>query len=133
MTKSKKDYEVGYGKPPKDGQFKPGQSGNPKGRPTGTRNLKTDLQDELSEKVQVTSGGKTQTVSKQRAMLMRTSELAMKGNIRAIELLTKLALQHLDDDAQTTTDAPLNADEEAIFNGFLEQQSKSEPDKEPAE
>ena len=27
------DYEVGYGKPPVNTQFKPGQSGNPKGRP----------------------------------------------------------------------------------------------------
>lgn len=31
----KKDYEVGYGKPPKDTRFKAGQSGNPKGRPKG--------------------------------------------------------------------------------------------------
>ena len=26
------DYDVGYGKPPKNRQFPPGQSGNPKGR-----------------------------------------------------------------------------------------------------
>ena len=32
------DYEVGYGKPPKSRQWKPGQSGNPKGRPKGARN-----------------------------------------------------------------------------------------------
>lgn len=31
----KKDYEVGYGKPPKNTRFKAGQSGNPKGRPKG--------------------------------------------------------------------------------------------------
>lgn len=29
---NKKDYEVGYGKPPESGKFKKGQSGNPKGR-----------------------------------------------------------------------------------------------------
>jgi hypothetical protein len=37
------DYQVGYGKPPKHTQFKPGKSGNPQGRPKGTKNLKTDL------------------------------------------------------------------------------------------
>ena len=45
-------YEVGYGKPPKHTRFQPGQSGNPRGRPKGTKNLKTDLEEELSERVQ---------------------------------------------------------------------------------
>jgi hypothetical protein len=34
------DDEVGYGKPPKHGQFKPGKSGNPRGRPRGAHGLK---------------------------------------------------------------------------------------------
>ena len=36
-------YEVGYGRPPKDSQFRPGQSGNPAGRRKGVRNLMTDV------------------------------------------------------------------------------------------
>ena len=37
------EYEVGYGKPPKDSQFKKGESGNKRGRPKGVKNLKTEV------------------------------------------------------------------------------------------
>ena len=43
---------VGYKQPPKHTQFKPGQSGNPKGRPKGTQNLATDLAEELRRHLQ---------------------------------------------------------------------------------
>ncbi len=43
------DYEVGYGKPPRHTRFQPGRSGNPRGRPKDTKNLKTDLIEELAE------------------------------------------------------------------------------------
>ncbi len=32
-----RDYEVGYGKPPSRTRFRSGQSGNPRGRPKGTK------------------------------------------------------------------------------------------------
>ena len=43
-----RDYEIGYGRPPKHTQFKKGQSGNPEGRPKGIKSLSTELDDELS-------------------------------------------------------------------------------------
>ena len=81
------DYEVGYGKPPKNSQFKPGQSGNPKGRSKGARNLKTDLAEELSETLTIRENGKTQKISKRRAMIKSTMAKALKGDPRAIKLV----------------------------------------------
>jgi hypothetical protein len=45
MADNDDDYEVGYKRPPKNSQFKKGQSGNPKGRPKGRKNLRTDLEE----------------------------------------------------------------------------------------
>jgi hypothetical protein len=59
------DYEIGFKRPPKASQFKKGESANPRGRPKGTRNLKTDLAEELASWVTMTVQGKKRTVSKQ--------------------------------------------------------------------
>lgn len=41
--------EVGKGKPPVEHQFKPGQSGNPKGKPKGTKHISTWIQEMLND------------------------------------------------------------------------------------
>lgn len=63
MSNSDDDYEVGYKKPPKGSQFKKGQSGNPKGRPKGSRNVANIYQDLLEEELNVTEGGVQKTIT----------------------------------------------------------------------
>ncbi|MFN3890735.1 MAG: DUF5681 domain-containing protein [Beijerinckiaceae bacterium] len=58
-----RDYEVGYGRPPKASRFKPGQSGNRKGRPKGSLSMSTLVGRELDRKVTVRIGGKLRTMT----------------------------------------------------------------------
>jgi hypothetical protein len=59
------DYIVGYGRPPKERQFAAGKSGNPKGRPKGSRTMGAMLQDILNQKIAVTENGKTRRIPTQ--------------------------------------------------------------------
>ena len=77
------EYKVGYGKPPKSGQFKRGKSGNPKGRPRGSLKLATDLAAELNEQITVREDGKPRRVSKQRALIKSLMAKALQGDVRA--------------------------------------------------
>jgi Family of unknown function (DUF5681) len=97
-TSSRGDYKVGYRKPPKRNRFKPGQSGNPKGRPRGTRNFKTDVKSTLNTLVKLTRDGKSHKVSTQKAMLLRLLEKALSGDVRALDRLIFLAQAYNDDE-----------------------------------
>ena len=82
-----KDYEIGYCKPPKDSQFKPGQSGNPKGRPTDSRNVKHVLMAVSRENILLNENGESMIVSKQEALIRRLYADALKGDKRSAKLL----------------------------------------------
>ena len=69
---SNPDYEVGYKKPPVETQFKPGQSGNLKGRPKGSRNMKVLLKEELEKPIQVQENGKMMEISKAQGIMSKS-------------------------------------------------------------
>lgn len=81
------DYEVGYGKPPRQYQFKPGQSGNPRGRKKGSRGLKTELHQVLSEPMTVQMNGHSYTASKQMIVLQSLLARAIKETAAARTVL----------------------------------------------
>lgn len=87
------DYELGYMKPPKSGQFKPGQSGNPKGRPKGSKNTYKLLDEILNEKVQIVKNGNPIKIPKKLAMLLQAANKAAKGDLKALQILIPLMIE----------------------------------------
>lgn len=82
--------EVGYGKPPIHSRFKPGQSGNPKGRPKEAKGLKTLAREILTKKVPVRTAAGQRKISRIEVAIEKTFELAMKGNPKALGEVIKL-------------------------------------------
>src|SRR5438128_9975421 len=85
-SKIRCDYEVGYGKPPRHTRFAKGQSGNPRGRPSGTKNLKTLLSEALNEPVIVTENGGRRKVSKRKAIITQLVNGSATADFRSINI-----------------------------------------------
>ena len=83
-------YDIGYKKPPVAHQFKPGQSGNPKGRPPGAKGMNALVRETLGGKLTVRTAEGTKKISKIEAVLQKTLEKALKGDARAQFELMKL-------------------------------------------
>ena len=109
------DYEVGFGKTPKQTRFKKGRSGNPKGRPKGSRNFSTHVKQALRAPVRVNSEGRPRTVSTQEATLMRLREKALKGDFRAIDRLLNLARDYNDEEMNAVLAKSLPTEDAAIL------------------
>jgi hypothetical protein len=81
------DYDVGYGRPPREHRFKEGQSGNPKGRPKGRKNEDTILHEILYRKISITEGGRTRKAPYIEVMLLRFAKDALHGDAKAAAFL----------------------------------------------
>ena len=85
------EERVGYGRPPVATQFRPGQSGNPRGRPKGARNFSTVIASALGERVAVTENGRRTRITKLEAAIKQLVNRAAAGEARATALLIQLA------------------------------------------
>ncbi len=122
-------YKVGPGRPPRQYQFKPGQSGNPKGRkrnpPSLAPDLKAALEQALNKKIKLKQGDKERIVSMAIAGIEQLVAQYVKGDRHArrdlIALADKLGVDLMAGQQQTIEQA-LAADQEAILLTYVRRQ-----------
>jgi hypothetical protein len=116
-------YEVGYGKPPRNTQFRKGVSGNPKGRPRKALDFHHELLRQSRASVTLNENGSRRRISKHQAAILQLLNKAIGGNMPALRIylghyqvaLEKVALQEASqssdprkyDDVSTLTDEEL--------------------------
>jgi hypothetical protein len=113
-------YETGYGKPPKHQQFTKGRSGNPKGRPKGSKNFTSIFHDVGRQKIKVTDNGVTREITKFEASAMQLLNKAASGDRRALSTLVPWVrmFQEVVDDTEKLT--PLaTEDDKAVMASIL--------------
>jgi Family of unknown function (DUF5681) len=128
-------YEVGYRKPPKHTQFKPGQSGNCKGRPRGQRNFRTAVRDALQEKVTIREGDRSRSVSRMDAIIRVTFNNALRSDAKALAAFIQLARSAglMDEEPELSSTKSISAEDEAILADYLERHGLKPGEDPPAE
>jgi hypothetical protein len=89
------DDQTGFRRPPKGTRFKPGRSGNPKGRPKGRRNLTTDLAALMKKRIPIRKDGELRHVTGQEALLLRLFEKAVGGDLKASAQIFAMVMKRI--------------------------------------
>ena len=128
----KPDYEVGYCRPPKDKQFKKGQSPNPTGRKRKPKSVREQIKDVLAQKIPITEGGKTKKLPRQQIILISLANKAAKGDLNAAAFVFNLVCSPEHADTDTIDQGSLSPDDQAMFDKVLRELMGSE-DTQPSE
>jgi hypothetical protein len=115
------DYSVGYARPPKHTQYKPGQTGNPRGRPKKRASLQDIVTEVLFEKIEVRIGERTQKIASVSALMRITMNRAIKGDHKfvtaALALIRLSGLSDNNIDA-LVSDVDISADKAILADFF---------------
>ncbi len=124
-TTASSKNDVGYRRPPKATRFKKGKSGNPRGRPKGSRDIGNVLLDVTRQKIPVTENGKTRRMPALEVMLRRLTNEAVQNDQGAQKLIFTL-MERYGDPTETTIAPNRNevlAEDQEILERYLKKLS----------
>ena len=84
---SKRDYPVGYRKPPEEYRWRKGQSGNPRGRPRSLKKNIAPLVEAFNGEVVIVEDGRRRRVTKFEAALTQLANRAARGDLKPSEMI----------------------------------------------
>jgi hypothetical protein len=112
---------IGYGKPPSHTRFQKGQSGNPKGRPRGSRNLSTIIERTLNEKVTIKENGRQRSITKREAAVKQLANKSASGDLKSIQVLFNfLVPREKSTDASDTHPESFDETDAEVMKGILD-------------
>ncbi len=121
-------YPVGYMKPPRQTQFKPGQSGNIKGRPKGAMNFATVFEEELRAPIEVTENGKRKRISKRQAIAKQHINKAVAGDPKAtVIVLNEVRLLESQNQPPVAQSAFVSPEEQVVMDHIVQRIRQSNP------
>jgi hypothetical protein len=120
-----KSDKVGYCSPPKHSQFKPGQSGNPLGRPKGAISFASELADELFTTIVAGENNAGVHMTNKRAIVKRLVAAARDDAKIACLLISLCAKLGRGEEAD-----PRAAEDEAFVEKLADRESRAADDKE---
>ena len=123
---SEPPYKTGRGRPPKESQFKKGQSGNPAGRPKGARGVREILTEELMKEIAAKENGQSIRIPALSAITRTLVNQAIRGDVKVsfslIDLGLRIDVGSTSAEAEEETAAPEDA---AIIAAALDRKSKA--------
>jgi hypothetical protein len=117
---SEPDATAGYGKPPQASRFKKGVSGNPTGRPKGSRNVAAVFARTLQEKVVINENGQRRTITKLEAAVKQFVNQAASGNLRALQMLVTFARDaETRENLSSSTESIIGEVDQRVIEGII--------------
>jgi Family of unknown function (DUF5681) len=114
-----REEKVGYGRPPVDTRFKPGQSGNPRGRPKGSKSLDQVLRQALDRRVPDPRRGGRHTVRMIELIVEGLVLGAAKRDPRMVRLLLALIERYAPSDAPKVDPEEVRAADREILDEYV--------------
>ncbi len=118
-------YAIGYRRPPVHTRFKPGRSGNRKGRPKRQRNVRTVVEETLNQRITIRDGNGTRSLTKLDGVVLTVINGALKGEPKALTAFITLvrSLGMTGEAPEASNSEPLTGNDDALLADFLQRHS----------